>query len=99
MKVTLMTKLKIEAVTYLVLRILTYLIVFASFIGILAAAGGLETDMITFSQFFLYEFISTVLIGLAISVYYIGVAIKADFRKNYEKMKKLIGKGPALTNN
>lgn len=77
------TFMKIEAITYCVLKVINYIMGFVGAFGILGAVGSLECDTITFAQFWLYELCAFGLIGLTIVVYYIRECIREDFlRRN-----------------
>lgn len=77
------TFMKIEAVTYLILRVFNYVIGFLGAFGILGFVGSYECDTITTAQFFIYEFHAIMLIGLAFVVYYVRECIREDFiRRN-----------------
>lgn len=82
------TFMKIETITYYLLKLIGYI---AGFIGpflVLGYVGGLELDNITIAQFWTGEFCAFGLIGLSFIVYYIREFIKEDVRKRYRIMKK-----------
>lgn len=82
------TFMKIEAITYYILKLIGYI---AGFIGpflILGFVGGLEHDNITIAQFWIGEFYAFGLIGLSFIVYYVREFIKEDVRRRYRIMKR-----------
>ena len=82
------TFMKIEAVTYYVLKVIGYIAGFIGVFCILGFVGGLERDTITIAQFWLYEFYAFCLIGLSFAVYYLRELILKDCRKRYIKTKR-----------
>ena len=82
------TFMKLEAITYLVLRVLGYIAGFVGVFGVLGFVGGLEHDNITIAQFWLYEFYSFCLIGFSYIVYYIREYIREDVIRRNRIMKR-----------
>lgn len=82
------TFMKIEAITYFILRVIGYISGFVGAFMVIGVAGGLEWDTITIGQFWLYEFYAFCLIGLSFAVYYLRELILEDCRVRYRRMKR-----------
>ncbi len=70
--------MKIETITYFILKAFGCVIGFLGALGVIGFAGSLEHSAITVLQFCMYELHAFGLIGLAFIVYYISELIKDD---------------------
>lgn len=86
------TFMKIEAITYFILKVIGYIAGFVGAFMVLGVVGSLELDTITIGQFWLYEFYAFCLIGLSFIVYYLREVIKEDCRMRYHRMKRKAAK-------
>lgn len=82
------TFMKIEAITYYILKLIGYIAGFVGPFMVVGVAGSLEWDTITVAQYWLYEFYAFCLIGLSFVVYYIREFIKEDVQRRYRIMKR-----------
>lgn len=82
------TFMKIEAITYLILRVIGYISGFVGAFMVIGVAGGLELDTITIGQYWLYEIYAFCLIGLSYVVYYLRELILEDCRVRYRRMRR-----------
>jgi hypothetical protein len=82
------TFMKLEAVLYLILKILKHACGWIGALGIIGFVGGLEHELITFKQFFLYEINACVLVGLCYVMYRLEKEVRADFIKRNRAMKR-----------
>jgi uncharacterized membrane protein len=80
--------MKIEAITYYILKAFGYIIGFLGVLGVFGFAGSLECDTITIAQFIGYEFHAFCLIGLSFIVYILREMILDDCRLRYRAMKR-----------
>lgn len=72
------TFVKVEAITYFILKVFGYLLGAIGVFSVLGFAGGLQWDNISFAQFVMYEIHAFMLIGLSALCYRIRKVIKAD---------------------
>lgn len=82
------TFMKIEAITYYILKFIGYIAGFIAPFLILGFVGSLEHDTITIAQFCIGELCAFGLIGLSFILYYIRELIKEDLRRRYCIMKR-----------
>lgn len=82
------TFMKIEAITYCILKVVGYAFGIIGAIMVIGATGSLELDTITIGQYFLYEFYAFGLIGLSYIVYIIRELILEDCRVRYRRRMK-----------
>ena len=82
------TFMKIEAITYYILKVFGYFCGFVGVFGVIGFAGSCELGTITIAQFWMYEIHAFFLIALSYVVYYIREAIKEDGRKRYRRMMR-----------
>ena len=82
------TFMKIEAITYYILRVFGYAFGILGALGVFGFVGSYECDTITTLQFFMYELHAFMLIGLSFIVYIIRELILDDCRVRYRRMKR-----------
>lgn len=82
------TFMKVEAVTYYILKVIGYIAGFIGAFGVLGFTGSCELGNITIAQYFLYEFFAFCLIGLSFVVYYLREMILEDCRMRYRRMQR-----------
>ena len=84
-----MTKfMKFEAILYLILKVVGHFCGWVGVFSVIGFVGGLENDMITCTQFWLYELHAFCLIALCIVVYNIREYIKEDIIRQKRILKR-----------
>lgn len=73
--------MKIVKVINFILKVLNYLICFGGIFMVLGTVGDLETNTITFAQFWLRELIAFAMISFAVIVYIIRAKFNYYFNK------------------
>lgn len=82
------TFMKIEAVTYFVLKVIGYLAGFIGAFAILGFTGACDRGHITLAQYIIYELQAFCLIGLSFIVYIIRERIKEDVIRRGRAMRR-----------
>lgn len=80
--------MKIEAITYLILKVLGYLAGFIGALAVIGFTGSCELDRITLTKYLVYEFYAFCLIGFSFAVYYLRECIKEDFKERNRILRR-----------
>lgn len=84
------TFMKVEAVTYFILKVLGYIAGPLGAFAVIGLVGGFEGNVITAAQFWVYEFFAFCLIGFSVAVYYVREAIKLDYFKRRRMLRRRV---------
>lgn len=82
------TFMKLEVITYYILKVFGYIVGFLGVFGVIGFVGSFELDRITVAQFWMYEIHAFFLIALCFVVYYIREYIKEDCCRRYRYMQR-----------
>jgi hypothetical protein len=80
--------MKVEAITYLVLKVLGYIAGFVGAFAILGFTGECELLHTTPAQYIIQEFYALCLICFSFAVYYIRERIRKDFIKRDRAIRR-----------
>ena len=83
------TFMKLEVVTYFILKAFGYVSGIAGFIGFFGLAGpGESSAALTAGQFFLYEFFAICLIALSFGAFFARELIRDDVKRRHHLITK-----------
>jgi hypothetical protein len=86
-----MTKvMKAEVCVYYILKVIGYLCGFAGALCVIGFAGGLERELITETQFWLYELNAFGLIGVSYVTYWVRGLIEADVMDMASRLRRKV---------